>query len=96
MGLLISNIVFNRLNVVVTCSRLDFYCNFVMLSSSYYFYWLFSCFVTMMCVKSLMCAQMAGLCWTAAVLLVFLSAGNTSAAVDQNWLASIIEGIKNE
>ncbi|XP_035516937.1 uncharacterized protein LOC118327622 [Morone saxatilis] len=39
---------------------------------------------------------MAGLCWMALVLAFFLSAGNSSAAVDQNWLASIIEGIKNQ
>ncbi|XP_051241480.1 uncharacterized protein LOC127355050 [Dicentrarchus labrax] len=39
---------------------------------------------------------MAGLCWMALVLAFFLSAGKSSAAVDQNWLASIIEGIKNQ
>ncbi|TMS22863.1 hypothetical protein E3U43_008169 [Larimichthys crocea] len=39
---------------------------------------------------------MAGLCWMAVVLAIFLSAGNSLAAVDQNWLESIIEGIKNQ
>ncbi|XP_059188246.1 uncharacterized protein LOC131971001 [Centropristis striata] len=39
---------------------------------------------------------MAGLCWMAAALVLFLSAGDGLAAVDQNWLTSIIEGIKNE
>ncbi|XP_029285456.1 uncharacterized protein LOC115006961 [Cottoperca gobio] len=37
---------------------------------------------------------MAGLCWMA--LAFFLSAGDSLAAVDQSWLASVIEGIKNE
>lgn len=41
-------------------------------------------------------AKMASLCWMAVVLTVFLSAGNSLAAVDQSWLASIIEGIKNQ
>ncbi|KAL7404615.1 hypothetical protein ABVT39_017169 [Epinephelus coioides] len=39
---------------------------------------------------------MAGLCWTAVVLALLLSTGRSSAAVDQNWLTSVIEGIKNE
>ncbi|XP_044045426.1 keratin, type II cytoskeletal 2 epidermal-like [Siniperca chuatsi] len=39
---------------------------------------------------------MAGLCWVAVVLAFFLSAGNSLDAVDQNWLTSIIDGIKNE
>ncbi|XP_031732543.1 uncharacterized protein LOC116399491 isoform X2 [Anarrhichthys ocellatus] len=39
---------------------------------------------------------MAGLRWMAVVLTVFLSAGDSLAAVDQNWLTSIIEGIKKE
>ncbi|XP_068583823.1 uncharacterized protein [Cebidichthys violaceus] len=39
---------------------------------------------------------MAGLRWMAVVLTVFLSAGDSLAAVDQNWLTSVIEGIKKE
>ncbi|XP_038568407.1 uncharacterized protein LOC119898291 [Micropterus salmoides] len=39
---------------------------------------------------------MAGLYWMAVVLAFFLSAENSLAAVDQNWLTSTIEAIKNE
>ncbi|KAG7234473.1 hypothetical protein INR49_004762 [Caranx melampygus] len=40
--------------------------------------------------------QMAGLCWLSVVLTFVLSAGDTVTAVDQNWLTSIVEGLKNQ
>ncbi|XP_034392166.1 oleosin GRP-17-like [Cyclopterus lumpus] len=39
---------------------------------------------------------MAGVRWAAVVLTVFLSAGGSRAAVDQNWLTGIVEGLKKE
>ncbi|KAI3353565.1 hypothetical protein L3Q82_020085, partial [Scortum barcoo] len=39
---------------------------------------------------------MAGPCWMAVVVAFFLSAQDSLAAVDQNWLTSITEGIKNQ
>ncbi|CAK6976325.1 hypothetical protein E3U43_008169 [Scomber scombrus] len=39
---------------------------------------------------------MAGLHWVAVVLAFFLSTGTSLADVDQSWLKSIVEGIKNE
>nr|XP_040025076.1 uncharacterized protein LOC120812994 isoform X2 [Gasterosteus aculeatus aculeatus] len=39
---------------------------------------------------------MAGLRWVVVALTFVLSAGGGSAAVDQNWLTSIIDGIKKE
>ncbi|KAK2918478.1 uncharacterized protein [Channa argus] len=39
---------------------------------------------------------MAGLCWMTVGLALLLSAGNSLAAVDQTWLTSIIEGIKDQ
>uniref|UniRef100_UPI0037E83E89 uncharacterized protein n=1 Tax=Semicossyphus pulcher TaxID=241346 RepID=UPI0037E83E89 len=39
---------------------------------------------------------MAGRCWLPVLTAFFLCAGNSLADVDQNWLTSIIEGIKNE
>ncbi|KAK2817522.1 hypothetical protein Q5P01_025713 [Channa striata] len=39
---------------------------------------------------------MAGFCWMTVVLVFFLSVGTSLAAVDQNWLTSIIEGIKDQ
>ncbi|KAF3852689.1 hypothetical protein F7725_006044 [Dissostichus mawsoni] len=44
----------------------------------------------------LLAAKMAGLCWMAVVLTFFMSAGDTLADVDESWLTSVIEGIKNE
>ncbi|XP_022616356.1 uncharacterized protein LOC111232928 [Seriola dumerili] len=40
--------------------------------------------------------KMAGLCWVTVVLTFLLSAGDSVSAVDQNWLTSIVDGIKNE
>ncbi|XP_070684141.1 uncharacterized protein [Pempheris klunzingeri] len=39
---------------------------------------------------------MAGLCWMAVAFAFFLSAGSGLAAVNQDWLASTVEGIKDE
>ena len=47
-----------------------------------------------LCVMILsVCVQMAGLCWMAVVLAVFLSAENSLAAVDQNRLAAFVDGV---
>ncbi|KAG7220276.1 hypothetical protein INR49_018332, partial [Caranx melampygus] len=40
--------------------------------------------------------KIAGLCWLSVVLTFVLSAGDTVTAVDQNWLTSIVEGLKNQ
>ncbi|KAM7394756.1 hypothetical protein PAMP_021542 [Pampus punctatissimus] len=40
--------------------------------------------------------KMAGLHWMAVALAFFLSTGNSLAVVDQSWLTSIVEGIKNQ
>lgn len=50
----------------------------------------------MLCVTEAECVHMAGLRWMVVALTFVLSAGGGSAAVDQNWLTSIIDGIKKE
>ncbi|XP_074521433.1 uncharacterized protein LOC141787048 [Halichoeres trimaculatus] len=44
----------------------------------------------------LVCVQMAALGWTLVLSALLLSAGTTLADVDQDWLTSIMEGIKTE
>lgn len=48
------------------------------------------------CNGDVVCVQMAAPCWTSVVLLIFLAAGNSWAAVDPKWLTSVIEAIKTQ
>ena len=45
---------------------------------------------------NLFCVQMAGLCWVTVMLVFFLSAENSLAAVNQNGLAGNGDGILKE
>ena len=44
----------------------------------------------------LICVQMSGLCWTAVMLTVVLSAGTSFAAVDKTQLANIVKFIMDK